>query len=168
MSSNRVTLCCALFLAACSRPSAPTKDATPSANSVVIPAATEPAPSETNTTPAPAANSAAATGDDCERLFAEPANADKLCDEHDNAVDSELHWQSYATKESRVDVNRRYHEWASRCHFGFVTKPPIFSVTKGPTRLSTHEASISGYPTCEKKPSADHQTVIVISTMLKR
>lgn len=161
--------CSAVLLSSCSRPSASAQDSTPPLSSVAIPAA-EPTAQNAPEGPPPGASNAPETpaGDDCERLFGPPPNAEKLCDEHDNAVDSELHWRSYATTESRVDVNRRYHEWAGKCHFGFVTKPPIFSVTKGPSRLSTHEATPVDYPTCEKKPSANHKTVIVVSTMFKR
>jgi hypothetical protein len=100
-------------------------------------------------------------------VFSPPAGAEKLCDQHDMGANAEVHWQSWATSEARVDVNRRYQEIASRCQLGFVTKPPIFSVTKGPTRLSTHEASPVSYPTCSKSASASHKTVIMISTMLQ-
>lgn len=161
-------LCSVVLLSACSRPSPAGQDATAPQTSVAIPPAANTAPLEPETPP-PAASSTpdAQAGDDCDRLFGPPPNAEKLCDEHDNSVDSELHWQSYATTESRVAVNRRYQEWAGKCQFGFVTKPPIFSVTKGPTRLSTHEAQPVDYPTCSKKPSANHKTVIVVSTMFK-
>src|SRR5258706_6674151 len=66
-------------------------------------------------TPPPAA-SAAAAPNDCEHLPGPPPGADKLCDEHVMATDAEIHWQSYASRDSRLDVNRPYPEWASRCH----------------------------------------------------
>lgn len=74
---------------------------------------------------------------------------------------------SYATTETRGDVNQRYHERAWRCRAGLVFKPPIFSVTQGPWHLSTHEVSPLGhYPTCSKSPSPAHKTVIVIKREL--
>jgi hypothetical protein len=116
-----------------------------------------------NQAPPPAA-SASAAGNDCEHLPAPPASAEKLCDEHVMATGAEIHWQSYVSRDSRLDVNRPYQEWASRCHAGLVTKPPIFSVTQGQTRLSTHEPATADFPTCNKSPSPEHKTVIVYST----
>jgi hypothetical protein len=97
-----------------------------------------------------------------------PSGATLLCDEHVLATNAEVHWQSFATSESRADVNRRYQTLAARCHVGFVTKPPIFSIEQGPTHLSTHDVSPVDYPTCGVSASPSHRTVIMISTMLKR
>jgi hypothetical protein len=106
--------------------------------------------------------------DDCEHVFSPPAGAQLLCDERVYATGAEVHWQSYATSESRVVVNRRYQALAARCHVGVAARPPVFSMAQGVMRLSTHEASAVDYPTCATSASPSHRTVILISTMLKR
>lgn len=159
-------VCCAVLLSACSHPAASGHDATPTRTSVAIPSA-EPVVPSTSETPPPAASNPPPEPavDDCDQLFGPPANAETLCDEHESTVDADLHWQSYATTESRADVNQRYREWAARCHFEFVTKGRLFLVSKrGGLRLATHEATPVDYRTCNKKPASDQKTVIVIST----
>jgi hypothetical protein len=120
--------------------------------------------------PAAAAQVASAPGaaDECEHVFSPPAGAKLLCDERVYATGAEINWRSYATRESRVEVNRRYQTLAARCRVGVVSKPPVFSISQGLTHLSTHEPSGNDYPTCTTRAAPSHRTVIVISTMLKR
>ncbi len=124
------------------------------------------APTATESSTASAAASAKAP-DDCEHLFEPPAGAELLCDEHTMGTNAEIHWQSYATNESRTDLDTRYRQSAQRCGVELETQPEL-TLTKGTTKLSTHDATPVDYPSCDKKPGVSQPTVILISTMLKR
>src|SRR5438105_15920302 len=93
---------------------------------------------------------------DCKDLFAPPPRGEKLCEEHVAATDSEIAWTSWALDEPLADVTRRYQDAAGRCH-ATTTPAPDFSVAQGERRISTHDATATGYPTCEKKPSPVHK-----------
>lgn len=166
----------ALFACACSRPQsepAPAREPpTPSAQ--VVPSSTSttsgspgPAPPAAPNGGPPSAVAAKSAGPPragCDGLFDPPAGAVKLCDEHVLGGGAEIHWTSWAVKTSRMDTFRRYQEHADGCSASATSKPPAPSVTKGDARLTIHDASESGYPSCATRPDADHPTVVVIST----
>lgn len=115
------------------------------------------------------ASSAPVKGPVCEAILAAPEGADPLCNEHVFANGAEIHWRSFATKETRAALNLRYLERSRGCGLGVVTKPPLFDLRDGERRhLETYEAGEGGYPQCEKKPTSAHRTVIVISEMTRR
>ncbi len=100
---------------------------------------------------------------DCEQVFAAPAHAELLCDEHVMGSGMEIHWRSYGSNEERGAVDLPYWRAATTCHYSVESKPPIFSVTGGGRRLETFDAPTSGPPTCAKVPGPSHRTVIVLS-----
>lgn len=106
----------------------------------------------------------AAPDDDCAAIFAPPPGAEKLCDEHVRGAREEIHFTSWGTAEDIEAVNVRYRAPASKCGLGVVTKPPLFSLTKGDLHLSTHDAADSHYPKCSVAPKHEHKTVVVISS----
>ncbi len=157
---NRVRLLLVLALAsACGRTAEPVREAAPPPTAPVAAVTSVSSPSVSS----PSASSPNAKSE-CDAIFEAPPDAEELCNEHVRGQKAEIHFRSYGTSEARVDVNRRYQGPAGRCHFGVVTKPPIFSVAKDNLRLSTHEASETGFPTCANAPKPTHKTVIVISS----
>ncbi len=98
---------------------------------------------------------------ECDALMKPPPGAERLCDEHVAAQDSEVAWTSYALVEATPDVIARYREAATRC--GVATQEAPFTLAKGDERLSVHDASQPGFPRCEKKPAAAHRSVLVFS-----
>jgi hypothetical protein len=104
----------------------------------------------------------------CQTLFESPAGADHLCDEHVLANTGELHWSSYGAREPRGLVDARYREWATRCGAEIEVGAQTLLVSRGPWRVSTHDAAAHDYPTCGTAPSPRHTTVIVVSRMLPR
>jgi hypothetical protein len=124
--------------------------------------ASTPSTPSTSAAPAPATSASAAAGD-CEALFAPPAGAVKLCDEHVAAEGSEIHWQSYAHADDRHGLWTPYHERAGRCGASATFKPPLLSVAKEGKRLELFDAAGGGFPTCSKAPAATHKTVVIIS-----
>lgn len=101
---------------------------------------------------------------ECEKLFEPPAGAVLLCDQHDLATDAEIHWRSFGSSEARSALEKRYRELAGRCG----AEASESGIAKGPFRLSVHDAEPKGYPGCEKAPSSDHRTVVLISSMFRR
>ncbi len=126
----------------------------------------EPAPASK---PEPAASDATASPSaECEKLFEPPAGAELLCDQHDLATDAEVHWRSFALREGRAALEKRYRELAGRCGAEVTSRPGELGIGKGPFRLSIHDAEPKGYPGCEKAPSSEHRTVVLISSMFRR
>lgn len=104
------------------------------------------------------------TPEDCKRLFAAPAGAEPLCNEHVMGNGMEIHWRSYGSKEARGALEPPYQSGAGQCKYGLVFKPPLFSVSdNADNRLEMFEASDKSYPTCSVSPKPEHKTVIVIS-----
>ena len=113
--------------------------------------------SKTSTPPAPKDEPAKGG---CDALFVAPAGAEKLCEEHVNATDSEVAWSSYALADPVLKVTQRYRDIASTCA---EAKPTNDSIAVGDRHVSIHDATAAGYPSCEKKPSATQKTVVVVS-----
>jgi hypothetical protein len=108
------------------------------------------------------------TTDPCQDLFAPPPRAEKLCDEHVAAKDSEIAWSSFALGDPLADVTRRYGDTAARCKGATTSTTPWFSVELGDRSVSMHDATAPGYPSCEKKASPSHKTVVVVSKRTSR
>jgi hypothetical protein len=120
-------------------------------------------------TPSGTGGASQATSSTCEALFAAPEGADPLCDEHVLGNGAEIHWRSFATREPRLELNRRYLERSRGCGLGIVTTPPSFDLRDGDRRhFETYAAGERGYPQCASKPTVAHQTVIVISEITRR
>lgn len=115
-----------------------------------------------------AAASAKPEKTDCETLFEPPEGADLLCDQHDLATDAEVHWRSFGSRDERSALEARYRGRAERCGAEVRTEPSGLTLGKGPFRLSLHDASPKSYPGCEKSPSGEHRTVVLISSMFRR
>ncbi|HEY8073716.1 MAG TPA: hypothetical protein VIF62_06400 [Labilithrix sp.] len=109
----------------------------------------------------PAAREAAKL--ECDALMKPPvaSGAEKLCDEHVAAQDSEIAWTSYGLGEAAPNVVARYREAAARC--GVATQEAPFTVAKGDERLSVHDSTSTDYPSCAKKPSPAQKSVLVLS-----
>lgn len=166
-----------LVVVGCSRPQtepAPARDR-PAPSAQTAPSSTSttsgspgpaPLPAAPNATPpsAVAEKSAGPPREGCDGLFDPPAGAVKLCDEHTLGSGAEIHWTSWAVRTSRVETVRLYEQRAAGCGATATSNPTSLSLGKGDARLSVHDASESGYPSCTTKPPADHPTVLVIST----
>jgi hypothetical protein len=119
----------------------------------------------------PSASTSASTSaglDDCEGIFAAPANTVALCDEHVLGNGAEIHWRSYASTESRAAVNARYRVASANCPYELTFKPPAFGIASGGRRLATYEAAEPEYPKCARTPGAAHKTVILVSEKFDR
>jgi hypothetical protein len=115
------------------------------------------------------APSATAMKASCETLFAPPPNADPLCDEHVIATVGEIHWRSYGVTDARANVNRQYQAMISSCTGASLTsKPPAFEIEQGEKRLETFESTNTTFPACSQHPRPAHQTVVIISEMIRR
>ncbi|MDF2696499.1 MAG: hypothetical protein K0S65_4882 [Labilithrix sp.] len=173
-----VLLLVGLGLVACSRrTNAPTPTPEPAAPSAetappAVPTPTfsgplRPIPNAPGNSVPPNAVAEKAAGpprDGCAGLFDPPEGAVKLCNEHTMGGDAEIHWTSWAVTTSRMDAFERYRTRATACSASVTTKPPILSVTKDETRLSVHDATETGYPSCANRPPPSHASVIIIST----
>ena len=143
---------------------APPKEKAPAP--AATPAAT-PAPA-----PAPAATPAATPDrdkDPCSGLFDPPPGATRLCEENVLGQGAEIHWSSWAVTTSRWDTFTLYQERAKGCpDVSSVSKPPLLAVSQNDTRVSIHDVTETGYPSCATKPGPDAKSVVVISAKLDR
>lgn len=118
--------------------------------------------------PPGAASASAKPSADCPGLFEPPAGATLLCDQHDLATDAEVHWRSFATADARGSVEQHYRTLAERCGAEVKAEANQLGIGRGPQRLSVHDASPKAYPGCDKSPSSQHRTVVIVSSMFRR
>jgi hypothetical protein len=109
----------------------------------------------------------AAADPDCDSALAPPPGADRLCDEHVMAKDSEIHWTSFATTAARSDVDARYGKLVGTCGITGKVKPDL-DLARGDQHLATFDATSHVYPTCGTAAKSGARTVIVISTLMHR
>jgi hypothetical protein len=181
MRMASLALVALVALAACSRqqgdaapnrePHAPSAWTVPSAPPVVPSGPARPIPNAPGPTLPPNAVAEKAAGpprDGCAGLFDPPEGAVKLCDEHVVANGSDIHWTSWAVTSSRTDAFRPYEQRAATCSASVTTTPPLLTVSKEAKRLSIHEATETGYPTCANRAPATHPTVVIVSVKVDR
>lgn len=150
----------ALLLVGCSKPQTDSNNPTPATTAATAPTATTAAVQSAPSTSAPAPTPRAA----CDGVFDAPPGAVKLCDEHVLADKSEIHWTSWSVTTSRMETFEPYRKRAGECKMGFTFKPPILSVSNNADmRLSIHDVTETGFPSCSTKPGAEARSVIVIS-----
>jgi hypothetical protein len=129
----------------------------------VAPAASSAPPPTTAPTPA-TTKAAGPPREGCDGVFDPPQGAIKLCDEHVLADKSEIHWTSWSVTTSRMDTFDPYRKRAGECKMGATWKPPILSISNNADmRLSIHDVTETGFPSCSVKPGAEAKSVIVIS-----
>jgi hypothetical protein len=155
--------CLWLSLLSCSRPAAQSENASRSTSAEAGSSTSASVPTSASAAPA-TRRAAGRPRAGCDGLFDPPEGAIPLCNEHVLGDKAEIAWTSWAVTSSRWDAFTPYQKQARGCDAGFVTKPPILSVSKGDQRLSFHESKETGYPSCETKPDDAHPTVIIIST----
>jgi hypothetical protein len=135
------------------------------APTVAVPSVPSAAPLEVApATAAPAATASAATAAEAMWMdvFAIYPGARKLCWQHVVGNPMHIHWEAYATTDMPAKVAGYYRRY--RGATTEVTKEGSELSLHGPDRkiLSIHSRAGS-YPTCDTRPAATDQTVIIVS-----
>ncbi|MFO0568094.1 MAG: hypothetical protein U0263_20710 [Polyangiaceae bacterium] len=111
----------------------------------------------------------ASAAPDCGTLFAPPAGAVPLCDEHNLGNGAEIHWRSFAIGEAFAAVSERYRKLGAACGAEVKAEDHELSLGKGEERLSVHPSTPRTYPSCAgQAPLADQPTVVVVSVLFRR
>jgi hypothetical protein len=109
------------------------------------------------------AKAAIASPAGCEGVFDPPPQAKNLCIQRVISKSGEIHWTSWAVPGSAADAFTAYEARARACG----AEVTGLKVSKGEHRLSVHEGTEKGYPSCETSPPANH-AVVIISVMYQR